>query len=275
MKSAVSNPFAHLWLFILAVWVHAITLAAGCVVTVGINLFEKHILKRTIPLKVDLAILLAFVFFACFQAWRDQYERVTTVQATPTIHVAMPPITIPPATVIIQQTAAAPRDLTGFLEIVKIEAAQDQSAIAGGQLIGFNYFLENRGTQPVHDVHNADVEGIVDMSEPNPEHSFVLKAQEAQKSAFRKIISEKAQGDEIGVGPSNFPSYRHSQIDLNTIQADGVMAGTFRIYLMVLVKWKDSHNRLGTLAGCYWLSKPPGRELLHQNLTWGGCKEPL
>ena len=88
------NPFNHFWLFLGAVWVHAITLAAGCVVTVVINLLEKYVIKKTLGWKVDLAILLAFVFFACFQAWRDQYEVAVKVNQNPSIQITN---NVPPA----------------------------------------------------------------------------------------------------------------------------------------------------------------------------------
>lgn len=76
----MSNPFHHFWLFFYAVGDHAVTLAAGCIVTVMLGIIEKRILKRPISAKVEVGILLAFVFFACFQAWRDQYEKSSHVQ---------------------------------------------------------------------------------------------------------------------------------------------------------------------------------------------------
>lgn len=92
--------FSHFWLFLQAVAVHTVTLAAGCVVTVLIGLLEKHVFKRTLTWKGDLAILLCFVFFACFQAWRDEYEKAAKVTATPPVQITnevhVPP-TNPPA----------------------------------------------------------------------------------------------------------------------------------------------------------------------------------
>jgi hypothetical protein len=65
--------------FIQAVWAHAITLAAGCVVTVMLGIIEKHILKRPVSAKIETAILLVFVFFACFQAWRDEHREALKI----------------------------------------------------------------------------------------------------------------------------------------------------------------------------------------------------
>jgi hypothetical protein len=83
--------------FVQAVWVHAITLAAGCVVTVMLGLFERHILKRPVSARTEIAILLAFVFFACFQAWRDEHREAIKKQIEdlkarpPQVQVNMPP----------------------------------------------------------------------------------------------------------------------------------------------------------------------------------------
>ena len=66
----MGNPFAHFGGFLLAVWGHAFTLLAGCAITVVIGWIERHILKKQMPLWADLSILLAFIFFACFQGKR-------------------------------------------------------------------------------------------------------------------------------------------------------------------------------------------------------------
>ncbi len=105
--------FNHFWLFLQAVWGHAVTLAAGCIVTVVLGIIEKRVLKRPISLRVEIGILLAFVFFACFQAWQDEYERAQKVPTVPTIQVTIPPIVIPPAQVVVTPStpsqAAAPK----------------------------------------------------------------------------------------------------------------------------------------------------------------------
>ena len=63
----MSNPFHHFWLFVYAVGDHTVTLAAGCVLTVVINLIEKYALGgKRLPLKADIAILLLFVFLCLF-----------------------------------------------------------------------------------------------------------------------------------------------------------------------------------------------------------------
>jgi hypothetical protein len=57
-----------------AVWNHFFTLLAGCVATVLLALFQKFVSKREIPNKIYTWILLAFLFFACLQAIRDEHN---------------------------------------------------------------------------------------------------------------------------------------------------------------------------------------------------------
>src|SRR2546429_91685 len=66
-------------LFLGAVWDHAITLAAGCIVTVMLGIIEKRILKRSVSVRTEIGILLAFILFACFQAWRDQFKEALRI----------------------------------------------------------------------------------------------------------------------------------------------------------------------------------------------------
>jgi len=73
--TVMSNPFVDPLAFILAVLSHWFTLLAGCVVTVVINWVERHLLKgKKIPGWVEVSVLVIFLFFASFQAWRDQYR---------------------------------------------------------------------------------------------------------------------------------------------------------------------------------------------------------
>ena len=70
-------------------------------VTVMLNLLEKYVLKRRLTWRADVSILLTFVFFACFQAWRDQYEKMlpasTPVQITNEVNVPPPTVIVPPS----------------------------------------------------------------------------------------------------------------------------------------------------------------------------------
>jgi hypothetical protein len=88
------NLFTEFGLFLWAVAQQYIALAAGCAVTVMIDLLAKHWLKRSLSYREDLAILGVFVFLACFLAWRAQYE-ATKPQPSQPIQVNIPPQAAP------------------------------------------------------------------------------------------------------------------------------------------------------------------------------------
>jgi len=117
----MGNPFSYFPIFLWSVGNHIFTLLSGCVVTVLIGIIDKRFLKRPISLKLEIGILAAFLFFACFQAWRDEYQQLTIAQAEldkkpiaqVPIQVNIPPIKTPPAVVIERQVnGAQPRRLS-------------------------------------------------------------------------------------------------------------------------------------------------------------------
>jgi hypothetical protein len=76
----MANPFESFWVFVYLVGTHTVTLLAGCVVTVMLGIIEKYILKRSISIKWEIVILVAFIFFACFQTWRDEHHSLASLQ---------------------------------------------------------------------------------------------------------------------------------------------------------------------------------------------------
>ncbi|SLM46778.1 protein of unknown function [Nitrospira japonica] len=60
--------------FIFSVFDHWLQLLGGCVLMVLVALFEKYVLQREVSIKVYTALLCLLVFWACFLAWKDQYE---------------------------------------------------------------------------------------------------------------------------------------------------------------------------------------------------------
>jgi hypothetical protein len=101
----MANPFDHFGTFLFAVYDHLFTMLAGCAITVLLDYAVKHIpfIKGKLTWKHDLLIVMGFVFFACFQAWHDEFKRADTL-----MHPAPPPaITVnvaptPPSPVIFQ-----------------------------------------------------------------------------------------------------------------------------------------------------------------------------
>ncbi len=154
----MANPFIGFWTFLIAVVGHSFTLLAGCTATVMLGMIEKFVLKRPISLKSSLAILLAFVFFSCFQAWHDQYQRADVLQKTfnqrpapPQIQVNVPPSQVivnvptqehvPKATIILQK-------FEGLYSVSITRngvTSQARSFIAKGSRAAMNLFFINTG----------------------------------------------------------------------------------------------------------------------------------
>ncbi len=109
LGAIMANPFTGFFTFLWAVAAHVNTLVAGCVVTFMIGILEKYVWKKPISLKGEVAVLIAFVFFACFQAWRDQYRKVSQTPSQPAIQVNVPPITVPPAQVTVVSSQSPPK----------------------------------------------------------------------------------------------------------------------------------------------------------------------
>ncbi len=115
----MNSSFDHFGLFLHSVGDHAFTLAAGCVLTVLVSLFQKHVRKRALPWKVDLVIFLSFIFFACFQAWHDEFvkeqtatsELATKVTPPTPVVVNVPPVGRPEVIVTPSGERAQPPDI--------------------------------------------------------------------------------------------------------------------------------------------------------------------
>jgi hypothetical protein len=57
-------------------------LLAGCGATVMLGLLQKYVFQKPLSIKWELTILAGFVFFAGFQAWRDEHHALKKNQAT-------------------------------------------------------------------------------------------------------------------------------------------------------------------------------------------------
>jgi hypothetical protein len=267
----MQNPFAHLLLFVYSVWDHVFTLAAGCVLTVVINLIEKYALKgRRIPLKADLAILLAFLLFACFQAWRDQYQLAQAVkQQQPIVQVNVPPITVPPSQVIIERTpddkANAP---LGYLQIGEISPGLGFSTIAVGRVIGLLVEFENKSTEAVTNVHNFGSVNLVGMADPSAEQRVQEEFKQHQQRVHEN--SRRLKGEDIGIGQHGFNGGKTEPLTQKDV--DDVMRGTIRIYLQVWASWSDMHRNTGHLSQCWWIEMPNSPELTRESMMLGACK---
>ena len=64
--------------FIRAVLRHWLALMGGGAIMVALGLFERFSGKN-VPLWVYVCVLVFFVFFACYLAWRDERKAVTQI----------------------------------------------------------------------------------------------------------------------------------------------------------------------------------------------------
>jgi hypothetical protein len=277
--SAMQNPFVHFWIFLYAVWDHAFTLAAGCVVTVVINLIEKYALKgKKLPAKADIAILLLFVFFATFQAWRDQYDKVKAILPNTTIQVNVP--TQPPP----QVQVSVPPSTVNFPPQMAFFGPDGSISLGNygfGKYIAVSSTCKNFSQSvPAENAMCWFKSSIVD-TKPNSQNQSIV-AESVQDTAFE--IFEKSliplrngQRTTLGPGESHFgtssPALLDEKLDI------ALRAGTKTILLAAEYNWKDgagSHtNQL-----CKWLQLGPemptifsGPGILSSNvpIIWNSC----
>jgi hypothetical protein len=272
------NPFHHFWLFVYAVGDHAFTLAAGCVLTVVINLIEKYAMGgKRLPLKADIAVLLSFVFFASFQAWRDEYDTACKVQTTPAIQITMPPIAVPPAQVIVTPAPALEpsHDLTGFVELAKSDMVT--KTIAKDLPISVNVGFVAKGSQPIHGMAYITTDIVADFSKKLDEDLEKTSEKELRRifsveveKAKKDIVQKKFEGHKLGIGNGIIWSTASSS-PLTEAQVNGLVTGQTRLYVLSWATWKDSNNRVGSLETCQWLQAPTSLDLSSQQVVWHLC----
>lgn len=66
-----------IWNFLFSVYDHAVTLAAGCIITVISGAIEKRY-KKSISWRCYIIMIMVFLFYATFQAWQDQRALLNT-----------------------------------------------------------------------------------------------------------------------------------------------------------------------------------------------------
>jgi hypothetical protein len=266
------NPFNHFWLFVGAVWVHAITLAAGCVVTVVINLLEKYVFKKILGWKYDLAILLVFVFFACFQAWRDQYEIAVKVNQNPPIQITNQ-VTVPPAPAPIVNI---PSQMAYLSSTDSVSLAMDTYKI-GGQL-AMNYGCKNLSTTVIAEQGLCQAGVRIAEAKPNPlKMPFVLPSvQNKIYKEFRGSLSafHNPQRRTYAQGESSLASLWTPVIDADLDQS--FREGTKTIMFLAKNTWKDGSGWHESELCQFLQFEPrlfagPGRLVPNSQVLWHYC----
>ena len=220
-------------------------------------------------MKFEIAIFLSFLFFACFQAWREQYERAAPREPSPTIQVNVPAISVAPPQVIIERPAGSSETptLSGFLVIEQMLPVDDLSVIAEGRSIGFNIVFTQRGNQPVHDVHNFETLSIV---EPTDAASRAARQtfRSEQKMAHQRAFHEHIDAPSVGLGQQVFNTAVLGPLTKET--ADSILRGKNLLYLQAWANWKDLNGNTGTIDEC-WLMVPPVTSKLTAQVNWHNC----
>lgn len=270
----MSNPFDHFGTFLYSVWDHAFTLAAGCVFTVVITLIEKHFMNgKKLPLKADIAILLMFVLFACFQAWHDEFQKADHLQASVNakpveqarVDVKLPSINIPPPTVIVEPQGAPAR--SGYLKLVGVEPIGKLQQIAEGVVLAMNVSYANGSDQALTNVNQLAELAVGDQS-----------AEDILRKHFHADLAKKLRDKEridegthlpfkpFGVDPEVqglFVTARSPP--LTATEAEGVREGTKHVYLNVFINWTDENKKKGKIDQCYWIHQSEGYAAITPN----------
>jgi hypothetical protein len=223
---------------------------------------------------------LAVVFFACFQTWRDEYQRANGLQTALSQRPAVPQIqvNVPPAQIVITpaptgNSPQTPADLTGFLQLDEIHPVINANLLVPGHALSMNVYLRNKGTHPVHGKFSNEALAILDTSAPRIEQQTRLAFTALNKKGQKEATQAKQLGDEVG---ADQVAYRTATSrPLTQPDIEGIMRGSVRVYLLFWSVWQDSMNHSGKIEGCYWLQPPQSTELSLQTMIWHTCTEPL
>jgi hypothetical protein len=255
----MANPFDHFGSFLLAVYSHLFTLLAGCVLTVILNFIEKHTpLKGKMTWKVDLGIVLLFLFFACFQAWQDEYRRASDLDAqlrAKPLPQQPPPlinVNVPPPVVNI------PHD--GAYVTVSDPSLNSSEYRIGGHLSVSPTIKNLSATQVAMGVKGLTAVLIINSFANDTHQSLVFqKDEDAAWNQFMTIYSQQRKNmPETNYGPSQnqFVTLWTPQIIDSAIDA-AFRGGTKTIMILSRLEWSDDRGS-HTNDFCEWLQDMPG-----------------
>jgi hypothetical protein len=278
----MSNPFQYFIIFLFGIYDHLFTLLAGCVVTVVIGIIEKRILKRPLSLKLEVGVLLAFVFFASFQAWREQYrsaKQVPTLQAQvqdqatqitnlktnpPHVEVNLPaPVVNIPAQMAYMSSVG-----TGVVT----------SSYKIGGYIAVSSGCKNLSSSAVAENASCVIALRVVDTKPNslkqPIVPEIIEEEEHRK--FKKeIASLYTAKKSYGPGENDFKTAFSPLVDRHLDEA--FRSGSKTVLMLGEYTWKDGVGE-HTNQYCVWLQmyaglfSGPGAIDPNATITWHGCK---
>jgi hypothetical protein len=255
----MQNPIGDFGLFLLAFGDHLFTLLAGCVATVLIGIIEKRLLKRPISLKIEVGVLAAFVFFACFQAWRDQYKIAQKIKEGPTVQVNVPQQAPPQVNVNVPApTISIPHD-GAYITISDPSINSDQYRI--GVHLPVSPTIKNLSPTAVA----IGVKGLTGIliadSSPNDAHQSLV-FQKDEETAWNKFMGLYSQQQKdmpaVNYGPSQsqfFTVWTPETID--SAMDAAFRGGTKTIIILSRLEWSDDRGS-HTNDYCAWMQNMPG-----------------
>lgn len=256
------NPFSHFWFFVGAVGVHVVTLAAGCIVTVAINLLEKYVFKRSLPWQADIGILLAFVFFACFQAWRDQYEIATKINQPPPVQITNQ-VNVP----------STPAPVINFPPQMAYMASTDIGLVIPklGDPIGVSNTCKNmsQSIPAEHAVCWKHVDVVDTIPNAFKQPIVAVTVQDKMFAQFEKsLVSNDYSPQTYGPGEFKFGTAFTDPMDQK--MDSEFTAGTKTILFEGEYDWRDGVGKHINQV-CAWLQMVRGVELGKAPITWNYC----
>ncbi len=266
----MGNPFNHFWLFIGAVGVHAVTLAAGCIVTVVINLIEKYVIKKSLPWQWDIAILLLFMFIACFQAWRDQYEIAAKVNQAPPVQITNQ-VNVPPTPAPIINIPSH----MAYVDATNLGVVVDQYKVGGRWAVSGTF----KNLSPTEIAENAGgiqaLRVVATKENELKQHIVANTVTENTWQQFKKETKSMKEGRRsYGPGESYFATVWSPPIDEK--EDKEFRSASKTIMFLAYFSWTDGAGK-HTNEVCKWLQVYPemftGTTIAsNATITWNGCK---
>jgi hypothetical protein len=278
----VPNPFEYFFIFLFGIYDHVFTLLAGCVVTVIIGVVEKRVLKRPLSLKLEIGIFLAFVLFASFQAWREQYrlaQQIPLLQAQirDQANQIMGLKTNPPH---VEVNLPAP--------VVNIPPQMAYMSVVGNGVAGPNYSIggylavssgcKNLSSSAVAENASCVVSlRVVDTKLNSVKEPIVPEAteEEVYRQFKKEIASMYLERKSYGPGESDFKTVFSPIVDPQLDEA--FRSGSKTVLLLGEYVWKDGTGE-HTNQHCVWLQmypglfSRPGAMAPDARITWHQCK---
>jgi hypothetical protein len=176
----------------------------------------------------------AFVFFACFQAWHDEYEKAQAVKSpqSPPIQINMPPVIVPPAQVVV--TPELPKQHT-HIQFKSIQLLPQNPAypFRPDVTLAFNVVCLNAGAFAAEDTSDFQHEVYV-LKPPATEEQMIEDfKRKAQFHMTGRMLNPSMAAGHLELYHTVFgPS-------LSKEDVKNLTNGTYKVCVIAAIRWKD------------------------------------